>query len=154
MTVFKSSVTWTTTFRRHTGVGHTDSESAQPFLDSEKLTVFLVLPTGFKPSTFGYIQSNALTSESTRHPTDEYIKKKTNSGGGGGGGGGGGERPVRLVFINVYVHCDVIVSSAASVSLPQWGTADAEMKNPPPGGKLAQGYQRFPLLLVIFPLRV
>ena len=35
--------------RIHTGVGHTDIESAQLF-DSEKLTIFVIVPrAGFKP---------------------------------------------------------------------------------------------------------
>ena len=39
--------------RIHTGVGHTDSESAHNF-DSEKLSqLVLVLPTGFEPRVFG-----------------------------------------------------------------------------------------------------
>ena len=45
--------TWSFACERiHTGVGHTDSESAQHF-DSKKLTLFLVRLTGFEPRVFG-----------------------------------------------------------------------------------------------------
>ena len=52
------------------GVG-TPTASQHNFVDSEKLKVFLVLLTGFEPTTFD-LQSNALTTEPTRHPHGRY----------------------------------------------------------------------------------
>ena len=62
-------------FRMHayTGVGHTTASQHKLF-DSEKLTqVFLVLLTGFDPLTRALdLQSNALTTEPTRHPGNPF----------------------------------------------------------------------------------
>ena len=51
-----------------TGIGHTDSESAQ-HLHSEKLSrIFLVLLTGFKPRVFGSRVRRSLPVEPPRQP--------------------------------------------------------------------------------------
>ena len=61
--------------RIHTGVGHTDNESAQHF-DSEKLSqLFLVLRTGFEPLVFES-RVDALPIELPRHPTKFYHDEK------------------------------------------------------------------------------
>ena len=49
---------------------HTDSESAQPFSDSEKLLFFplVLLSVGIRTLDLLYLQSNALTPEPTQTP--------------------------------------------------------------------------------------
>ena len=62
-------------FRIHTGVGHTDSDrvSIATFL-TLKNSVFLVLLTGFKPSSFGsLVQRSNHCTEPTHHPTQLIV---------------------------------------------------------------------------------
>ena len=61
-------------------VGHTtDSESVQPFFDSEKLKVFLVLLTGFEPSTFGspVQRSTNWATPSPRKPSESEYESES-----------------------------------------------------------------------------
>ena len=51
----------------HTGVVHTDNESAQHFDSENLLQIVLVLRTGFEPLVFGS-RVDALPTEPPRHP--------------------------------------------------------------------------------------
>ena len=65
--------TWSFAWVRiHTGVGHTDSESAQPFWLKKPSKFFLCSWRDSNPRPLD-LQSNTLTTEATRHPGDRWL---------------------------------------------------------------------------------